>query len=139
MKSNVNVSIGSLYFYNGIYFSRVVLQNPSEETLSEIKPWNPEVGRLSFVYPVLDEVEPIDEVDDPRCHWFQTGIRDSVPLFRNSVIVNGIGQLLINTLVKVKTSSSSLDMETSPSIALLSCSKLLVTSTIIRLNRINSC
>jgi hypothetical protein len=94
------VSIGSLYFLFYTYFSRVVLQNSREETLGEVKAWNPEVCGLSLVDPALNEVEPLDEVDDPGGHGFQTGVGHSVPLFRHFIVVNGIWQLLINRVSK---------------------------------------
>jgi hypothetical protein len=49
-----------------LYFSGVILENGSEETLGLENSCNPEASGLSLVHPFIDKSESIYQILDPR-------------------------------------------------------------------------
>ena len=72
-------------------FSGIILQRSREESLGEEESRDPESGWRSAIDPLLQEVDSISQIDDPRGERFQTQEADGGrPCNWNLIIEQGI-------------------------------------------------
>mmetsp|Transcript_4931 Transcript_4931/g.17633 ORF Transcript_4931/g.17633 Transcript_4931/m.17633 type:complete len:201 (-) Transcript_4931:434-1036(-) len=71
-------------------FPRIVLQRPGEKRLREEKTADPVHRRRAFVDPVVDELNALEQVEDPRRQRLQRRVRFRRPGFRDLVVEDRI-------------------------------------------------
>ena len=109
-----------------MYLSCIILESSCEERLGEEKPTEPKLFRLSFIDPMLHELESFYEVDKPASERFEGGI--PVLDYEENTLWKMSGTWLLR--IDKNIFSRSTFMTTRPSIALRTFFKELSTTRI---------